>query len=94
MNETLYMILFYFFFVLVLIVIVSLVILLIGIFRWGVKKRNFPTKRLLVFLVLLGISSVQFYNQYYNLNYLPAGELNAVFPSPNKTHTISLEYMV
>jgi hypothetical protein len=68
--------------------IVSLVILLIGIFKWGLKKRKFPTKRLLVFLLFPVISSVQFYNQYYNLNYLPAGELNAVFPSPNENYDI------
>src|SRR5699024_3555903 len=88
MNETLYMLLFYSFFILILLGTVSLIILLIEIFKWALKRRSFPKKQLLICILLLVISGVQFYNQYYNFNYLPAGELNAAFPSPNENYEI------
>lgn len=54
------------------------------------KKRRFPKKWLLTTLIVLCKASVQFYNQYYNLNYLPKGEMNAVFTSPNENFDIHI----
>ncbi|KGP70953.1 DUF5412 family protein [Pontibacillus yanchengensis] len=88
MNGTLYVVLFLSFFALILIWIISLTLLFIGLIKWIRNNRKFPSKRLSASLIVLCIASVQFYHQYYNLDYLPEGELNAVFPSPNENFEI------
>ncbi|WP_226035273.1 DUF5412 family protein [Aquibacillus saliphilus] len=88
MNETLYMFLFLLMFTMILVTAIFAVILIVGIVRGLKSKRTFPMKRLVLFLVSFSISLILFYNQYFNLDYLPAGELNASFASLDSRYEI------
>lgn len=88
MDETLYKLVFVSFYLLLLIGISSLIILLIGVLRWKLKKRAFPTRWMRTVIVLFGVTGVLFYNLQFNLNFLPAGEQNASFPSPNGKYEV------
>lgn len=88
MNDTLYQVLFFMFFIISLTTIITFIILVIRIIISCSRGRSLPQKHLFYSIILLMLSLILGYNQYFNLEYLPSGVLNATITSPNEKYVI------
>lgn len=88
MNDTLYQVLFFMFFIISLTTIITFIILVIRIIISRSRRRSLPQKHLFYSIILLMLSLILGYNQYFNLEYLPSGVLNATITSPNEKYVI------
>ena len=88
LNESLYTFLFYSLLLSFPILLISVISLVIFLYKWKSYSKPFPLK-LLIFIVSFSVLVViMYYNQYYNLEYLPEGELNESYQSPNGEYKI------
>ena len=88
MNDTLYIVLFVIMFILGILTFSILLLFIIRLVFWLTKRKTFPRKSLTCLLMSIIIFLFIFYNHYYNLNYLPNGELNATIDSPDGKNRI------
>lgn len=88
MNEILYLALFLSFFIISLVSIIFLVVLFVKMVKWKKGKYLFPRKTFFFTLSFLVVTGILYYNQYYNLDYLPSGEMNTNIVSPNGKYSI------
>ncbi|WP_028545596.1 DUF5412 family protein [Paenibacillus taiwanensis] len=89
MNNHVYVILFALSLGLLVTTIISMFIFFILLLlKWFRKERNFPKYSLIVSLVGVIFVSLYYYNYYYNLDFLPKGNLNESVSSPNGKYEI------
>ncbi|TDQ41023.1 DUF5412 family protein [Aureibacillus halotolerans] len=96
MNGTLYTVLFLLFFVIAFIAIVLTVVTAKVFIKNLIKHRkanSIPKKLVVSTIVFVCFTGFLFYQQYYNLEYLPAGHYNGTFVSPEGTYEVRTYYM-